>query len=307
MPKTKRVLIILLGLIVFIIALVMLYKNVTRKTPQMTKEAAESEVSEAINPDQAKDAGEDVKKEEKPFVFRDVFGEEYEMNINPDVPAVTYSKDAFLHDGDKVSYTDGKYSLGIDVSHHQGEIDWDKVKAAGYDFAILRIGYRGYGQTGSLNRDEKFEENYKNAKAAGLSVGAYFFAQAINEQEAKEEADFVLEILDERPLDLPVVYDPESILDDEARTDNVSGQQFTKNTRVFCERIEESGYRPMIYANMLWEAFELDLSELLDYPIWYADYESVPQSPYAFEIWQYTNEGQVPGVEGPCDINIWID
>ncbi len=111
----------------------------------------------------------------------------------------------------------------------------------------------------------------------------------------------------QRPLDLPVVYDPESILDDEARTDNVSGEQFTKNTRVFCERIEESGYRPMIYANMLWEAFELDLSELLDYPIWYADYESVPQSPYAFEIWQYTNEGQVPGVEGPCDINIWID
>ena len=139
-----------------------------------------------------------------------------------------------------------------------------------------------------------------------MEQGVYFFAQAINEAEAKVEADFALKSLAGRSLDLPVVYDPESILDDVARTDNVSGQQFTANTKVFCETIKAAGYEPMIYANMLWEAFELDLSRLKGYPIWYADYEDKPQTPYDFVIWQYTNEGSVPGVEGVCDIDIWI-
>ena len=214
--------------------------------------------------------------------------------------------ESFVHDGDKLIYTDGDYLLGVDVSHHQGDIDWDAVKSAGYDFAILRIGYRGYGKEGTLNQDREFENYYKGARDAGLMVGVYFFAQAINEDEAKEEADFVLEILSGRELDLPVVYDPESILDDEARTDDVSGEQFTANTGVFCETIAADGYKPMIYANMLWEAFELDLEQLSEYPLWYADYEPVPQTPYDFVIWQYTNEGSVPGISGVCDLDIWI-
>ena len=243
---------------------------------------------------------------EKVLKFRDVFGEEYETVINPKVPANEYDPKAFSFDGQKVKYIDGNYMLGVDVSHHQGNIDWSKVKAAGYDFAILRIGYRGYGQTGSLNADKMFESYYSDAKAAGLKVGVYFFAQAINEAEAKEEAEFVLNILDDRELDLPVVYDPESILDDDARTDDVTGEQFTKNTQVFCKSIAEAGYQPMIYANMLWEAFELDLSQLLEYPIWYADYEPTPQTPYAFRCWQYSNTGTVDGVEGEVDLDIWL-
>jgi GH25 family lysozyme M1 (1,4-beta-N-acetylmuramidase) len=194
--------------------------------------------------------------------------------------------------------------LGVDVSHHQHYIDWEKVKAQGYEFAILRIGYRGYGKTGSLNRDKEFERNLQNAHAAGLDVGVYFFAQAINEEEAREEAELVLEILNGRSLELPVVYDPESILDAEARTDNVSGEQFTKNTQVFCEIIKNAGYEPMVYSNMLWEAYELDLTQLQGIPVWYADYEPLPQTPYHFEYWQYTNEGTVDGISGGVDLNI---
>lgn len=240
------------------------------------------------------------------FVFRDVFGQEYETTINPEVPVNEYNKEAFTFEGPHVRYADGDYMLGVDVSHHQGKIDWDKVKAEGYDFAILRIGYRGYGETGSLNADKMFESYYTQAKAAGLKVGVYFFAQAINEEEAKEEAEFVIDILDGRELDLPVVYDPESILDDVARTDDISGEQFTQNTKTFCKTISENGYEPMIYANMLWEAFQLDLSQLTEYPLWYADYEPVPQTPYAFRCWQYSNTSKVDGINGEVDLDIWI-
>ena len=110
----------------------------------------------------------------------------------------------------------------------------------------------------------------------------------------------------EEKLDLPVVYDPESILDAEARTDDVSGEQFTKNTVAFTKAIKDAGYEPMVYSNMLWEAFELDLKELPDIPIWYADYEPLPQTPYDFTMWQYSNEGNVKGISGVVDLDIQL-
>ena len=266
---------------------------------------------ETIPEDQTESATEAVAEvEAQPEIlnFVDVFGEEYQVEINPDVEKHKYDLEKFVHEGDRLSYTDDKYEyrLGVDVSRHQGWIDWKKVKAAGYEFAIIRVGYRGYGEEGLVCLDEQFDTNIQNAQAAGLDVGVYFFAQAINEEEAKEEAEFVLEHIAGYELQLPVVYDPESILDDEARTDDVSGEQFTKNTEVFCSIIQEAGYQPMIYSNMLWEAYELDLEYLEEYPIWYADYEPLPQTPYHFEFWQYTNEGSVDGIEGRTDLNIQL-
>ena len=242
------------------------------------------------------------------LLFRDVFGQEYQMEINPLVQPVMYDKGIFRHEGDRLYYDDTEYDclLGVDVSHHQGMIEWDKVKKDGYDFAFLRIGYRGYGKEGLIKPDKEFQRNIANAKEAGLKVGVYFFAQAINENEAREEAEFVIQSLSGNEIELPVVYDPESILDHEARTDGVSGKQFTENTEVFCTMISEAGYQPMIYCNMLWEAFELDLEKLPDIPIWYADYEPIPQTPYGFEFWQYTNSGNVDGIEGEVDLDIWM-
>ena len=280
------------------------HSNEIEKGAKASGEAEKSAAGEETKTsDEASSEGEAPEK----LIFRDVYEVEYETVINPNIAKKTYRDQAFIKDGDIMRYTDGPYSLGIDVSHHQGDIDWNAVKSDGFDFAILRIGYRGYAQEGVLNADKRFEEYYTKAKEAGLKVGVYFFAQAVNEEEAREEAEFVLGILNGRSLELPVVYDPESILDDEARTDDVSGQQFTANTAEFCRLIEEGGYSPMIYANMLWEAFELDLEKLADYPIWYADYEDKPQTPYAFKIWQYTNEAAVPGVSGVCDIDIMLE
>lgn len=246
------------------------------------------------------------KKEEKILEFVDAFGNPYKVKINPDIARKKYRDKNFSYKEGKMIYKDDKYSsrLGVDVSHHQGKIDWEKVKEDGYEFAIIRIGYRGYGTEGTLNLDNRFHENIKDAQRAGLDVGVYFFAQAINEEEALEEAEFVLKHLKGYELELPVAYDPESILYDEARTDDVTGEQFTKNAKVFCKRIRKAGYETMIYSNMLWEAYELDLKKLSDYPIWYADYEPLPQTPYDFVMWQYTSSGTVDGIKGRVDLNI---
>ena len=256
------------------------------------------------------EGADEIPAEPEPEIldFVDVFGQPYQVEINPDVEKHTYEMDAFVHDGDRLGYqADGyEYRLGVDVSEHQGWIDWEKVRNDGYEFAIIRVGYRGYGQEGRVCLDDQFYTNIENAQKAGLDVGVYFFAQAINEEEAKAEAQFVLEHIKGYELQLPVVYDPESILDDEARTDNVSGEQFTKNTEVFCRMIEEAGYEPMIYSNMLWEAYEFDLERLEQYPIWYADYEPLPQTPYHFDFWQYTNAGSVDGITGRTDLNIQL-
>lgn len=241
--------------------------------------------------------------------FVDVFGQEYETEISFYAPKHPYDLDCFLWENGVLSYQgDENYRsrLGVDVSHHQGVIDWQKVKSQGYEFAFLRIGYRGYGTEGRVCPDEMFEQNIREAHAVGLDVGVYFFSQAINEKEALEEAEYVLERLKGYELELPVVYDPESILDAQARTDNVTGEQFTKNTKVFCEEIKKNGYEPMIYSNMLWEAFEFDMDELTEYLVWYADYEPKPQTPYDFCFWQYTNEAKVEGISGNTDLDIQL-
>ena len=241
--------------------------------------------------------------------FVDVFGEEYQVEINPNVKKHEYELDAFSHNDYYLSYIgDERYSYrnGIDVSHHQGVIDWEKVKSAGYEFAFLRIGYRGYGELGKICLDRCFFDNIKNAQAVGIDVGVYFFSQAINEEEAREEAEFVLKNLEGYELQLPVVYDPESILDAPARTDDVTGEQFTRNTIVFCEMVKNAGYEPMIYSNMLWESYQFDLENLANYSIWYADYEPLPQTPYNFVVWQYTNTARIDGVNGDVDLDIQL-
>lgn len=249
-----------------------------------------------------------VESEQNVLDFVDAHGEHYSIEINEAVEKKPYDNTLFVKDDNKISYEDDKYTsrIGVDVSVFQGDIDWEQVKESGYDFAILRIGYRGYGEEGTLNADEKFEQNLINARNAGMDVGVYFFSQAVNEEEAKEEADFVLEYLQGQELQMPVVYDPEHILEDEARTDDVAGEQFTDNAETFCKAVEEAGYDAMIYSNMLWEAYELELEKLSDYPIWYADYEALPQTPYRFCMWQYSSTGSVPGIEGNVDLNVQL-
>lgn len=233
-----------------------------------------------------------MKQTGEEFIFRDVFGKEFKTKINSQIKKNPYKKECFKYNDKKVTYSGDKrfYSkMGVDISRHDGNVDFAKLKKDGIDFVILRAGYRGY-QSGKLNKDENFDQNIKKAVDAGLEVGIYVFSQAKDSKEALEEAELAINAIKNYKITLPVFYDPEIIRNDKARSDSISGEQFTQNAITFCEKIKQAGYVPGVYSNMLWEAYELDLTKFSDYVIWYADYEDVPQTPYDFTFWQYAEK-----------------
>ena len=265
------------------------------------------------NKETAVESADDAAGQEETYVFLDVEGNVYNAPLLGGVPECTYDPDCLVTD-EKTGYkhyTDEKNHVtakpGIDVSEFQGEeIDWKKVRDAGFEFVILRLGYRAYGESGALVLDAMYEENVKAALDAGLEVGVYFFSQAITDAEAEEEAQFVLDHI--RPYNItgPVVYDTEEIKWDTYRAENNTSEEYTKYCRIFCDAVEAAGYEPMIYCNMKWMAFTLDMEELAGYDFWYADYYDVPQCPYDYKIWQYSETGVVPGINGNVDLNLWF-
>ena len=201
---------------------------------------------------------------------------------------------------------DGKEltSTGVDVSSHQGYIDWEAVAADNIQFAMLRIGYRGSTE-GGIRADELFETNLKGAQNAGLKVGVYFFSQAITVEEAREEANFVLQQLREAgitELELPVAFDLEPSPDYSGRADNLSPAETNAIARAFCTTIQEAGYRVIVYGNKV-DLNRFDLVSLNE-PIWLAQYVDEPDVNFNFLIWQYTSTGQVDGITGSVDLNL---
>lgn len=193
---------------------------------------------------------------------------------------------------------------GIDISSYSGDVDWEKVKNSGADFVIVRIGGRGYGKEGVLYTDDRALEYIDGAHNAGLKVGGYFFSQAINAEEATEEADYVKSVLGDTKLEFPVAYDWEIIKDEDARTDNVSAAEATNCARAFCDRIVEHGYKTMLYSPSRELYFKYDLSRLADIDIWYCEYSDVPTFYYQFSMWQYSSTGKVDGIDADVDMNI---
>lgn len=234
-------------------------------------------------------------------------------DINRNLKKNTYDLDCFsVTDENRMIYTKDDEETGycgIDVSEHNGEIDWQEVAADGIDFVYIRAGYRGYG-SGKMVEDKYFVQNIEGAKAAGLSVGVYYFTQAINENEAIEEADFILGKIEEYGVDIPVAIDVEKIDDPEAevRTAAISKDEYTRNVRAFCKRIESKGYGSIIYGNAKTFTMLLNMSELEDKEKWFADYigpnDYVPYFPYEFRIWQYDCNGSCAGVEGSVDMDL---
>lgn len=249
----------------------------------------------------------------KYYDFQDVKENNYRARLQDQVPRNSYdfSNLALDEETGYLSYKDtkGKVSAkkGIDVSEFQGEtIDWQQVKESGIEFVIVRLGYRAYGESGALVEDAMFEQNVQGALDAGLEVGVYFFSQAISATEAVEETDFVLEHIHPYQITGPVVYDTEEIKDDTARTDQNTREDFTNFCKVFCDGVKQAGYQPMIYANMKWIAFTLKMEELTEYDFWYADYHELPQCPYDYKMWQYSEAGTVPGIRASVDLDLWF-
>lgn len=209
--------------------------------------------------------------------------------------------------------------VGIDVSKYQGNIDWAQVKAAGVDFAMIRLGYRGSG-TGVLVEDPYFEKNIKGAYENGIKVGVYFFSQALNEQEAIEEASFCLSYLKKMgqyKITYPVAIDVEDAyytvkengkdVTYPGRMNGLSKAQYTANVNAFSETIKAAGYTPMVYANGNWLTYKLDRSQIWA-DIWMAHYTSDTQTSYnyGYKIWQYTSKATIPGIKGNVDMNIGL-
>ena len=221
-----------------------------------------------------------------------------------DTPKNTYDPACFYRDGEFLRYESSTVTsqIGIDVSAHQQDIDWQRVAASGVQFAILRAGYRGYTE-GSSQEDAFFEQNLAGAIDAGLDVGVYFFSQALDEKEAIDEANFVLESIKDYPLSYPVIFDWEDIQAD-ARTDGMDSVQLTKNALAFCSAIEKAGYRAGVYFNQRFGYEEFDLESLQDYVFWLAEYNETPSFSYHFQLWQYCNDGRVDGIQTDVDLNL---
>lgn len=242
----------------------------------------------------------------KKIILSDSTYGEIFLPVYEDVPACSLDMDSIItRNGYSFYKENGEITSipGIDVSTHQGTIDWEQVKAAGIEFAMIRVGYRTYGG-GEIKFDESFTENLAGAQAAGIKTGVYFFSQAISTDEAIEEADAVIDAIAPYDVTYPVVYDWEIIYDDDARTDSVSVDVLTDSCIAFCERVKSAGYTPMIYQNKRTTLFKLDLPRLQDYDFWLAEYGDEPTYYYDYQMWQYSSTGTIPGISGDVDLNI---
>ncbi len=234
-----------------------------------------------------------------------VYGEIF-MPVFADVPACSLDMDSLITRNGYAFYKEnGEITsiAGIDVSEHQGDIDWNAVKEAGIEFAIIRVGYRTYGG-GDITLDTTFEQNLINADAAGIKTGVYFFSQAVNTEEAIEEADAVIDAIRPYNITYPVIFDWELISGDSARTDTMKVDDLADACISFCERVKSAGYTPMIYQNKNTTMFKLDLPKLKDYDFWLAEYGDEPTYYYDYQMWQYSSTGKVPGINGDVDMNI---
>lgn len=200
-----------------------------------------------------------------------------------------------------MKYEDTSYtsSQGIDVSSHQGDIDWQKVAGAGIQFAFVRAAYRGY-ESGDFYADDKFDANMQGANSYGIDAGIYVFSQAVTVEEAAEEADFAISSARKYKVDLPIVFDMEgSVNGDTCRVMDITAEQRSQMAVTFMNRVKDAGYEAMYYGstNLLEGLF--DLQYLQTYPLWLAEYDAdSPAYSYQFDYWQYSCSAEVPGIEG---------
>ncbi|MBR1930162.1 MAG: glycoside hydrolase family 25 protein [Lachnospiraceae bacterium] len=255
---------------------------------------------------EAGEEAEDPSKDGKHTLVTYADGKEEWVLISPYLPKHEYDFTKLVcQDNLMKYYEDGRQVsfVGVDISKYQDYVDFVKLKKAGIDFVMIRVGARGYG-SGQLVLDEYFAENIKRATDAGLQIGVYFFSQAISQEEAVEEAMMVLENLGEYQLAFPVAFDMESIPNDTARIDVLSKSEKTTIAKTFMDTMIAAGYKSMLYGNKEWLLKEVDLSKLADYDVWLSQPGDIPDYPYKFAMWQYSVDASIDGIAGYADLNI---
>lgn len=280
--------------------------NTTDNTPSETVQQVQEVIKEDVLHIEPEEEEEDI-PEEKPQEEPEEPVEEPSVEAEPPVPLTTLDKECFTEYNGYVLYKDEQTvgSFGIDISSHQGEIEWSSVANFGVEYAIIRCGYRGYG-SGQIMEDEKFYYNMTSAAENGLGLGVYFFSQALTEEEAIEEANFVLDRVAYYNIDHPIYFDWENVVGDEARTDYMSATEVTACAKAFCETIEAAGYEAGIYFNPQTVSTLLNLSSLEEYDFWLAEYASSPTFPFEVQMWQYSDKGYIDGIYEKVDLNLYF-
>lgn len=204
---------------------------------------------------------------------------------------------SYYEEGKKVSYA------GISISKYNEFVDYIKLKKAGVDFAMIRVGARGYS-TGQITLDENFDKNMKDAIGAGLEVGVYFFSQAVSEEEAIDEAGVVLAAISDYDVNYPIAFAMDFIENDTSRVESLTREERTAAAGAFLSLLKEAGYNTALYADKEWLINKIDLTKLSDYDIWLAQEADVPDYPYQFTMWQYTDDARIDGMAENAELSV---
>lgn len=217
------------------------------------------------------------------------------------IPRNPYDLSSFRLQNGVMTYEDEAYEsvYGIDVSEHQGAIDWEKVAKDGVQFAFVRVAYRGQ-TNGQLYEDARYEENIEGALSAGIPVGVYVYSQAATTDEAVEEAKFLIRRVRRYNISYPVVFD----MEDSKRISDLTPRERTEITTAFCQVVAQNGFTPMIYGNYSWLTNRIQRKYLTDYDFWLAHYTTQTMYPYSFVFWQYSDRGMVDGIARTVDLDV---
>ncbi len=270
------------------------------KEEKERKEKSEAKEQQAVTNDPSKDG--------KHTLVTNRNGTEEWVLLNPYLTKNTYDYTKmeekaglkrYMENGKKISY------VGTDISKQNGDVNFGSLKAAGVDYVMIRLGGRGYG-TGQLSLDENFKKNMDGAVEAGLDIGVSFYSQAISQEEAVQEVNFVIQNLEpyRAHVKYPIAFDMEFVANDEARIEALSKEDKTSIAASFLEGIKAAGYVPMIYGDKEWLIKEIDLAKLQSYDVWLTQEQDLPDYPYQYTMWQYSTEGVLNGVAGDANLNI---
>lgn len=249
---------------------------------------------------------EEENSDETKMLIKKADGTEEWVEINENLAKNSYAKSRFVYKKPIMSYyLNGKEAswCGVDISSKQDSIDFKKLKKAGCDFVMIKVGGRGYS-SGEIVLDEKFKDYMKSAKSAGLDLGVYFFSQAITKSELEEEAETLLEAIKDYSVKYPVVFRMQEVEGDMSRIESLDTDSRTELTKLFLKTIKDAGYKPMLYGDKEWLVSKINLEELDEYDVWLSQEADTPDYPYEFAMWQYDKSGTISGISEETGLNI---
>lgn len=233
-------------------------------------------------------------------------GTEEWSNISSFITKNKYDENGFIYKDPIMKYYENGKNIsymGVDISKETGLVDFVKLKNAGVQFVMLKVGARGYGN-GQLTVDDTFTDYIQKASEAGLDIGVYFYSQAITKEEALEEANLVYENIKDYHLVYPIAFDMEKVSGDAARTDFLTREEKSNLALIFLDALKNVGYKGIIYGNKEWLIKEINLSTVGAYDIWLSQEGEKPDYPYKYSMWQYTQSGTIDGINGDANLDI---